>query len=98
MNGQTMSIELLLAGFFALACLKARGPAAGDAPSTFGAFFRMPSRLERLRRSRWQWVTMLVFLFVLRLQAQLPLTVELMVAFDFALFLALPVRASAVAL
>jgi hypothetical protein len=97
MNGTTMLIELLLAGFFALACFKARVPSGGDLAPTFGAFFRMPPRLERLRRSRWQWFTVVAFLLVLRLQGQLPFTVELMVAFDFALFLALPARASAVA-
>src|SRR5256885_3524328 len=48
------SIELLLAGFFAVACLKAREPAARGLPVTLGDLFRMPSRLERLRRSRWQ--------------------------------------------
>lgn len=97
MNAKTLLIELLLAGFFAVACLKARIPTTGDLPPTFGDFFRMPPRLERLRRSRWQWFAMVAFMLVLRLQEQLPLTIELMVVLEFALFLALPVRASAVA-
>ena len=96
MNGKTLLIELLLAGFFAVACLRARVPAVREVPQKFSDFFRMPSRLERLRRSRWQWFAMVGFMLVLRLQEQLPLTIELMVLFEFALFLALPVRANAV--
>jgi hypothetical protein len=95
MNGKTLLIELLLAGFFAVACLKARVPAAADLPPTIGDFFRMPPRLERLRRSRWQWFAMVAFMLVLRLQEQLPLAIELMVALEFTLFLALPIRANA---
>jgi hypothetical protein len=95
MNGKTLLIELLLAGFFAVACLKARVPAAPDVPPGLGDLFRMPSRLERLRRSRWQWFAMVGFMLVLRLQEQLPLIIEVMVVLEFALFLALPVRANA---
>jgi len=95
MNGKTILIELLLAGFFAVACLKAREPAARGLPVTLGDLFRMPSRLERLRRSRWQWFAMVGFMLVLRLQEQLPLTIEAMVALQLVLFLALPVRANA---
>ena len=96
MNGATLLVELLLVGFFAVACLRARVPAMHDAPPTFGDFFRMPPRLERLRRSRWQWFAMVGFMLVLRLQEQLPLSVELMVVFEFTLFLALPIRANSV--
>jgi len=96
MNGKTILIELLLAGFFAVACLRAREPAARGLPVTFGDLFRMPSRLERLRRSRWQWFAMVGFMLVLRLQEQLPLTIEAMVALQLVVFLALPVRANAV--
>lgn len=95
MNGKTILIELLLAGFFAVACLKARVPATQDLPLAFGDFLRMPPRLERLRRSRWQWFAMVAFMLVLRLQGQLPLSVELIVLFELILFLALPVRAKA---
>ena len=84
MNGKTILVELLLAGFFAVACLKA------------GGLFHMPSRLERLRRSRWQWFAMVAFMLVLRLQEQLPLSIEAMAALQLVLFLALPVRAHAV--
>ena len=96
MNVKAILIELLLAGFFAVACLKARVPAAPDQPPSLSDLFRMPSRLERLRRSRWQWFAMVGFTLVLRLQEQLPLTIELMVLLEFALFVALPVRANVV--
>ena len=88
MNGKTILIELLLAGFFAVACLKAREPAG---------LFHLPPRLERLRRSRWQWFAMVAFMLVLRLQEQLPLAIEAMVALQLVLFLALPVRGPAAA-
>jgi hypothetical protein len=96
MHTKTLLIELLLAGFFAVACLKARIPTTGDLPPGFADFFRLPSRLERLRRSRWQWFAMVAFMLVLRLQDQLAVTTELMVMIEFVLFLALPVRANAV--
>jgi hypothetical protein len=96
MSGTAFLIELLLAGFFAVACLRARVPATDAARPTFGDFFRMPPRLERLRRSCWQWLAVVGFVLVLRLQGQLPLSIELMVVLEFAVFLALPVRANAV--
>jgi hypothetical protein len=95
-NVKTLLIEVLLSGFVAVACLKARVPTAGDEPPKLGDLFRMPPRLERLRRSRWQWFALVAFMLVLRLQDQLPLSVELMVLVEFILFLALPVRANAV--
>lgn len=95
MDAKAMLIPLMLAGFFAVACLRAREPVIPGAPPTLGDLFRFPSRLERLRRSRWQWFSMVGFMLVLRLQQQLPLALELMVALEFALFLALPTHASA---
>jgi len=83
---------LLLSGFFAVACMRAsvRGsPASG---TFFANLLRFPGRLERLRRSRWQWFAMVSFMLVLRLQQQLPLILELMVALQFLIFLALPTR------
>ena len=97
MNVKTLLIELLLSGFFAIACFKAHEPAAPNLPPTLGSLFRMPSRLERLRRSRWQWFALVGFMLVLRLQEQLPLPVELMAIVEFVLFLALPVGAKAAA-
>jgi hypothetical protein len=93
MDGKTILIELMLAGFFAVACMRAR--AGANLPLTFGDLFSMPTRLERLRRSRWQWFAMVAFMLVLRLQDQLPVAVELMAALEFAVFLALPVKATA---
>ena len=57
--------------------------------------FRFPDRLDRLRRSRWQWFSIVALMLVLRLQDQLPLVLEIMVAVEFAVFLALPVRSHA---
>lgn len=88
MDWKTMLIELLLAGFFAVCCIRAHKPVDGN--RSFGDFFRLAGRIERLRRSRWQWFSLVAFMLVLRLQQQLPMVAELMVALEFALFMALP--------
>jgi len=89
----TMLIETILAGFFAVACLRACVPAAADGKLRFTDLFRFPGRLERLQRTRWQWFSMVALLLVVRLQTGLPLVLEVIVAAEFALFMALPSRA-----
>ena len=86
-------LELLLAGFFAVACIRARAPQSSNQKPTLGSFFRLSNRLERLRRSRWQWFSMVAIMLVLRLQHQLPPAVEIMVGMMFLIFLVFPVRA-----
>jgi hypothetical protein len=93
MNERTILLELLLSGFFAVACIRASVPAGPATPATFLTnLLRFPGRIERLRRSRWQWFAMVSLMIVLRLQQQLPLVLELMAALQFLLFLALPTR------
>lgn len=85
-------LELLLAGFFGVACLRARTALlVGQRPRLID-FFQLSGRLERLRRSRWQWFSMVLLMLVLRVQHQLPPSIEIMVAAQFLLFLALPTR------
>ncbi len=100
MNVKTALIELLLAGFFAVACIRAQAPAALKCSSVrkFTDFFRLPGRLERLQRSRWQWFAMVAVMLMLRLQQQLPPAVEVIAVIEFALFLALPNSARAAVL
>ena len=86
-------LELLLAGFFAVACIRARAPLSPNQTATFSSFFRFSGRLERLRRSRWQWFSMVAIMLVLRVQHQLPPAVEIMVGMMFLIFLVFPVRA-----
>ncbi len=99
MNGRTILLELLLSGFFAVACLRACLPAAPESKPGFSglatALLGLPGRIERLRRSRWQWFAMVSLMIVLRLQQQLPLVLELMAAFQFLVFIALPTRNAA---
>jgi hypothetical protein len=97
MDGRTALFELLMAGFFAVACLRAHGPIAADSrlKLTISEFLRLPDRLERLRRTRWQWASMVAILLVVRLQQPIPLALEIMIAAQFVLFMALPVRAEA---
>ncbi|MBZ5547222.1 MAG: hypothetical protein LAO22_04530 [Acidobacteriia bacterium] len=91
MDGRTILFELLMAGFFAVACIRAHAPFAADHRMTFGEFFRLSDRLERLRRTRWQWFSMVALMLVIRLQQPLPLVLEVMVGLQFLVFLALPV-------
>jgi hypothetical protein len=92
---QTALVELVLAGFFAVACLRSCAPINTEDKLRFGNLFRLPGRLERLRRSRWQWVSMVALLLVIRLQEGVPLVFELTVALQFMAFLALPARTEA---
>jgi hypothetical protein len=95
MDGKTVLFELLMAGFFAVACVRAHGPVSQTHRMTFGDFFRLYDRVERLRRTRWQWFSMVGLMLIIRLQQPVPLGLEIMVAVLFLLFLALPVRADA---
>lgn len=96
MNGHTVLLGFLLSGFFAVACMRASLPDLPQATSSVGAsalgLLRFPGRIERLRRSRWQWFAMVALMIVLRLQQQLPVVLEVMAALQFVLFLAVPPR------
>jgi hypothetical protein len=91
-NERTILLELLLGEFFAVACIRASAPGVSAGRLHFGNFLRLPGRLERLQRSRWQWFSMVGLMLVLRLQNQLPVILEVMAALQFILFLALPSR------
>ncbi len=90
--GKTILLELLLAGFFAVGCIRARGPIDVNRKMRFSEIFRMTGRIERLRRSRWQWFFMVAIMLLLRLQNQLPLAIEIMVGTMFVIFLVFPVQ------
>ena len=92
MNHETLLLELMLAGFFAVACIRCAVPSTQDGRVHLMDLVRLPGRLERLRRSRWQWFSMVALLLVVRLQIGTPLVLELMVAFMFLVFVALPSR------
>jgi hypothetical protein len=93
MNLPMMLVEMILAGFFAVACIRACVPANPGGKLQFSDLLRFPGRLERLQRSRWQWFSMVALLLVIRLQAGLPLVLEVIVAVMFIIFLAVPTRA-----
>ena len=97
MNQRTILVELILAGFFAVACIRTSIPAVHDGAMRFGDLLRLPGRIERLRRSRWQWFSMVALLLVIRLQMGAPLILEMTVLLQFLAFVALPTRADAVA-
>ncbi len=89
MGTRALLVELMLSGFFAIACFRARAesPNSGFAPQKL---FVLTNRLERLRRTRWQWATMVLLLVVVRLQFGAPLLIELTGLTQFIVFLALP--------
>jgi len=95
MDERMALLGLLLSGFFAVACIRASVPVTPGSGASVMNLLRFPGRIERLRRSRWQWFAMVSFMIVLRLQQQLPLVLELMAALQFLLFLALPARTTA---
>src|SRR5258708_1598815 len=95
MNLPMMLIEAILSGFFAVACIRACVPVTPGDKLSFKNLLRFPGRIERLRRSRWQWFSMVALLLVVRLQAGIPLVLEIIVAAEFLIFLALPTRAEA---
>jgi hypothetical protein len=85
-------VELLLAGFFAIACFRARAPLSLNEKPSFKNLIRFSGRVDRLRRSRWQWFSIVAVMLVLRVQHQLPPAIELMVGLMFLIFLVCPVR------
>jgi hypothetical protein len=95
MNWPLLLVESILAGFFAVACLRACVPANPSGKLQLSDLLRFPGRLERLQRTRWQWFSMVGLLLVIRLQAGLPLVHEFIVAAEFLIFMALPTRAQA---
>jgi hypothetical protein len=89
-NTQALLTEVLLSGFFATACLRARAEAPGSMATAPQRLFMLTDRLERLRRTRWQWFAMVLLLVFVRLQMQAPIVVELTGLAQFLVFLALP--------
>ncbi len=96
MNSQALLTELLLSGFFAIACFRARA----ELPSMRGLapqrLFMLTDRIERLRRTRWQWFSMVLVLYVLRMEMHMPLVAEITALVQFIVFLALPSQKKAV--
>lgn len=90
MHHEAVLLELLLSGFFAIACFRARGGGISTVAAKPLDFLRLTDRVERLRRSRWQWFSMVLVVIFARLQSGVPLVVELTVALQLIVFCALP--------
>ncbi len=91
MNEKALFLELLLSGFFAIACFKARAVEPGEVALRPRDFLRLTDRVERMSRSRWQWFAMAGILVLVRLQTGVPMVVELTALMQLVVFLALPV-------
>jgi len=94
MNSQALLIEMLLSGFFAVACFRARSKSFGSRGVAPRKLFVMIGRLERLRLTRWQWCSMVMILLLARTQQGHALVAELTVLAQFVLFLALPAESA----
>ena len=90
MTNQALLVEVLLSAFFAIACFRARAEEPSLSALAPQKLFVLTDRVERLRRSRWQWFAMVLLLVVVRMQTGTPLMAELTVLAQFALFLILP--------
>ena len=90
MGMQAILIELLLSGFFAIACFRSRAGSSDLSGLAPHRLFMLTNRLERLRRSRWQWCALIILLIVARMQRGTPMIAELTVLLQFIVFLALP--------
>ncbi len=95
MGTQGLLVEFLLSAFFAVACFRARC----DSPGLHGLapqrLFVLADRMERLRRTRWQWFAMVLLLVLVRLQLGTPIVAELTAVVQFIVFLALPSQKAA---
>ena len=96
MGSQALLVEVLLSSFFAIACFRARA----ESPTMHGLapqrLFVLTDRLERLRRTRWQWFAMVLLLFLVRQQLGTPVVAELTALTQFIVFLALPSQKTSV--
>jgi hypothetical protein len=89
MNLQTQLFELLLAGFFAIACFRARANKTVEAPH-WKDFFYLTNRVDRLLSTKWQWCCMVLLLLIIRQQAGVPIVFELTVLAQLVVFMLLP--------
>jgi hypothetical protein len=90
MGAQALLTELLLSGFFAIACFRARATGIESAGIAPRMLFAMTDRLERLRRSRWQWFAMVLLLVLIRMERSAPIVAEVTVLAQFLIFMLLP--------
>lgn len=95
MGTQELLVEMLLSAFFAVACFRARAESPGLHSLAPLRLFVLTDRLERLRRTRWQWFAMVLLLVLVRLQLGAPIVAELTALTQFIVFLALPSQKSA---
>lgn len=90
MSTKALFLELLVSGFFAIACFKARAGDVGRIALNPRDLLRLKDRLERLSVTRWQWFSAVLVVILVRVQSGVPLMVELTLALQFFIFLALP--------
>lgn len=86
------ALEVLIAGFFGIACFWAPTVNSDASNRLFAWVAHISLRLDSLRRERWQWLTVIATMLGLRIQHQLPPIIELMVGLTFLILLAFPLR------
>jgi len=83
-------LEMLLTGFFAVACMRARVMPKPGEQMRLADTFRFTGRIERMRRSRAQWCSIILLLILARVQWAIPMFVEITFAVLLVLFFAVP--------
>jgi hypothetical protein len=88
MNLQALMFELMLAGFFAIACFRARANRSEQVQ--LKDLFRLKNRVDRVMDTKWQWCSMVLLLLIVRRQIGVPIVAELTVISQLVVFLMLP--------
>jgi hypothetical protein len=92
MGTQALLVEILLSAFFAIACFRSRAESFDSQGFAPQRLLVLTNRIDRLRRTRWQWCSMVIVLIMLRMQSGAPMVAELTVLTQFIVFLALPAQ------
>lgn len=87
---QALLVELLISGFFAVACVRAREQASYSGALSPRTLLSLTNRIERLKRSRWQWFSIVLLLLVARMQIGRPIIAEFTALAMLVLFFAAP--------
>jgi hypothetical protein len=90
MSTKSLLLELLVSGFFAIACFRARAGNGGPVAARPWEMLRLKDRLQRLSMTRWQWFAVVLLVLLVRVQSHVPLIIEMTLALQFVIFLALP--------
>ena len=91
--GTTAKSERLPAAGLVSDGFPARGGVEGSRETSFAEFRGMAVFLRNVRRSRWQWYSIVTIMLVLAFERKAPPALEVMVGLIFLIIAALPLHA-----